>query len=137
MSVREEKCDIKGDYGFDSTLTPAVYHLFADANLADGRGNTVGGATTELISWLHMLKDSKYATLVSMVGKRWNTEISEKLLKCLPVTDETTNLFTTYITNRTLLSKRKIDEWMQSLEISDTENKYIWDIFEKKIQYYK
>lgn len=74
------------DYGKDKILSGSVYHLFADANLADGRGNTREDAYENIKKWLELLAayDQKYREMRTVADDAMQPKLLEDLKTCLP-----------------------------------------------------
>ena len=89
--MKEDKKEVRyhytGKYDDNKLISSTAYHLFADANIADGRGGTViGQARCDIITWLRLLP-ANYRQLLDMVEKEWREEDKlTTLFECLPTT---------------------------------------------------
>ena len=121
-SVMRKQAPLADYSEISGTFSPSVYHLFADANLSNGRGNTEEEAASTILSWLRLVPDTRFAALSRHIELEWASRGSVVLFRTnmmhskIDFTELSNSLqekFTKYIDNKKYDTHGE-QEWMET-----------------------
>ena len=141
-SVMRKQAPLADYSEISGTFSPSVYHLFADANLSNGRGNTEEEAASTILSWLRLVPDTRFAALSRHIELEWASRGSVVLFRTnmmhskIDFTELSNSLqekFTKYIDNKQYDTHGE-QEWMETtaLELFGKKDAFKFFFFRKR-----